>query len=404
MSKRAGPAATGWVVLVSAIIAGGGAAPAQAQSASGGVVGYQRPAPGAYTIDEYVEAHRPRVSPRPLTSEERARARSLMDRLRAAPTVDLADQLKPLADTGDVAAMTAMLNAYRSRVVQRSALDFDAYDINVALAGLWGMALWRKGETTREAARAIDDCRSSSGRDRYWDALRDCGFIYERSPRGNVSVGFGAYANRQSRAPANVVFTEHALTGGRADDEARFQRVISTLRTAGVIRRRDYRWAAGWSEREGEGTWQIYRDAAARFQQARNDRVAAAQAAANASFQAKYDRWKSYAERRQAGQALNEEEREAFHAAATALGGGYLDVYARYYPLPQRWEVEEVCGVGNSVACGRQRELQTHIAAGTRPTFETGGGNVSVRVYDQGGNYRGNTTVPSWALSFISRY
>lgn len=365
-------------------------------------LGYAVATPGAYTAGEYVEARRPKIVRRPLTAPERARARDLVARLRAAPTSALAEQLKPLAETGDVALMTAMLDAYLANVVETPALDADSGSLSTALAGLWAMALWRQGETSREAARAIDNCRSS-GRPAS-DSPRDCGFRFEAPRNLNRSTGFNSYWTRRGRAPRGVTFSEYPLVGSRDEDISRFQRTVSIMRTGGTVGRRDYWWSAGWSEREGGATWAIYRDAAARFEQIRNDRIETARAEAMASFRARYERWETFANKRRSGQALSEEDREAFHAAATALGGGYLDVYARFYPLPQKWEVDEVCAVRNSASCGTQRELQTHLSTGTRPTFETGGGNVSVRTYDQGGNYRGNTNLPSWALSFIGQH
>ncbi|MGE0742311.1 MAG: hypothetical protein AB7O98_13300 [Hyphomonadaceae bacterium] len=362
------------------------------------------------TSAEYVDAHRPQTARRSLTSAERAQARGLIREIETAATPELLDQLRPIANAGDRNAMIAMMLAY-DRGASASPMPIDGLlsNVNTPLAGLWAAQLWQSGYQDREVSRVLSNCEGPWRRlqgERFRivgrSNFRDCGFDFEYT--GDAS-GFSDHWTRRGPAPGNVVFTERALSGPDID-QRRFETVISAIRTNREVLRIDRAWAEAWSRREGGARAELFANTVVLVEQERAQAESARLAAATAARARHTAQWNAlYAQQQNAG-TLSDTERADWAFTSAVLGGNYLEIYARFYPLVRTWEVEEVCGVNPSGnACQRQTELQGYIASGSPPpSLSSASGNVSVRVYDQGGNYQGNTNMPSWALSFIGSH
>ncbi len=384
--------------------------------------------PGVQTVAEYVEARRPVIIGQPLSSADKAVTGKLVSAIRAAikdknrrvMVADL-DALAPYGASGDRQIMKALSEGYLdlepgdiyvTDPYMPSYYGKPAVEANTILAGLWGMHLWKDGDRSREMSRALANCVGVTADAKFGSGR--CGFTASFS-ESDYDKGVDSHANGKGRLPKEATFEEKTLLAPFGDEEYRWRLALTAYRRGDSDRSKEP-WAACWSKRQGGeylALWAGSKDVASQAQQ-QTLRDSAAQAAYEAAQNPKD--WAELQAKRVAAKAEGGELSNADYAKwirlSYKLGAQYLVPLASEVYLREKSAIDSLCRQPGDV-CERQRRIWNQLDADARNEAaakearwraaieDSSPGSVSVRTYDQNGNYLGSTTMPKWQADIL---
>ncbi len=394
-------------------------------------IGYER-------LPEFLELDRPRFTPRAITGAERKEIDRLVAPYRSIDVVryihyngrpnwsgikvpySVLQRLMQLAETGDRYAMDQLLRMMRLALMigESNGIDFgrsryDPVDTDSPMGSdqalawvrlhhltrVWAAHRWARHGPDRLAAFAFTECYPSHGR---------CGYLYDidrTKEGGNLSEWALTGKGKFFQPISNIRFIP--VDTGPVGRLQRFHFLLGELRWTEQGRNRrlteeDYYWMAGFARSAGfqevyENAWMLASMNDARywhpsertFENARRD-------------QQRKDDW-------EAAFARPIQSRDAqikLLQSARSLGPSYVVRFASKYDLEDRSDLQLICNM-NSPDCERQAAaLQAMWARNARMAeeaearrqavnnFGTGkvtNSTVTVRNYDQNGNYTGST-------------
>jgi hypothetical protein len=404
-----------WIALAALAMAGAQTALAQEAGAN--------PTP-----EEFIDAHRPVIASRALTSDEKSAAKRLIGEIRkknAKPHVEnVLLQLHPIAVTGDKAAMSAMMVGWKNCGATTTTLLTDypliAYGrVCNALSALWAMKLWEAGERTREVARQVMVCLESKSFATYGDvAGRNCGVNARVEGDYDHAIDRFADGEKGAKPPFSMTFTEYALAPKMTPEQerARFERWVAAYsKGAPPDGEPDGRWVNGYLLRQPEAVQKEWSDALDKFWAIKNAAQGAERVAAEEAHKRDIAEWESLNAKRIAArekkEALPAHDEERFVRLSFRLRGKYIVPYGMENVLTDQWAINDFCGNGPSSVCDRQRNLayarqsaadEERLARELAWSRPRGGGDVSVRTYDQNGNYLGSSSMPAWQADILT--
>ena len=366
------------------------------------------------TTNQYVEARRPVIVKRKLTNEEKAEANKLASlvrsNLKSKTRSDEAtlDRLAVLASSGDRDLMKVVvegnINAVPVKVIDEK--DGQSWNVRGKLAGLWAIHLWREGDRSKPVSRALAGCVQ---RDHYGtqENKTDCGFTASVAFDG-ASTFNGHWAG-QTGVPKSATFTEFTLLETPEQEVARYQKALAEYRNSHYDNA-EHNWAACWAGLKGgailaewNGTEGL---SSANYATAELNK----QLRKQAEIDEKAAQWTALQNQRVQAKAsdgaLSEADEGKWASLSFWLGGKYLVPYASETVLIQETAIQSLCSGDSGKVCQRQKQLfQYRVEAGRSEqnmkeaalrNMTLGGRDVTVRNYDQNGNYLGTTTMPAW--------
>ncbi|MCQ4164621.1 hypothetical protein [Tahibacter harae] len=383
------------------------------------------------TAREYIDEHRPKIEKRPLTSKEKSTAKNVIAALKKKKTLTEAEliALRPMANAGDIAAMYALFEGYgdvrdvKTLFTGGSRRESEAM---AGLRGLWAMALWREGERDRWLAWAINGCLDDAGGPQTGPksgrfTATQCG--YSATIELDAGQDLFRYANGQPgfAAPRSIVFEEYAMAPKLTPEEelARFQRIIAKWNQGETTDApEDGVWIMSWVYTQGPEVRAAYSTAYDRMRAGVNAREGAANIAKReadaAAHQARIAEWKSLQEKRIAAKAAKQEldakDEQRFVQLSFWLRGEYIVPIGKEQVLMQQWQRDDFCQYGPADYCQRQRDLayarenaamEERVSRANAWKIDRSRGDVTVRSYDQNGNYLGTSTMPSWQADIL---
>lgn len=331
---------------------------------------------------EYIDAHRPVVVKRALSASEKAEARALVARIEAAPSEALLDRLRPLANSGDVALMTAMWKGYGKAILTTVPIDDRFRQAGVILQAQWAIQLWRAGEQDRDVALSISNCFGGPYAGQLVQS-RPCGYVATLK-KPNRANSFSSYVSKIYGKP-DVTFTETrpVLEPGWA--ERKFEQVVADLRDRRKVPSvADLDFADATARHRGQAmldwwtrlTW---------LHKARPLGDAARTRAATEADSAERKSWNEIVRRFRADESLSDADRDAWFRLSVRIGGDALKTYGAYFPLTEAWQVDAYCvlaGEADKALCTLRR-LELRMM---RTTPTAGGDDVPLRSYDMAGS------------------
>jgi hypothetical protein len=366
------------------------------------------------TTNQYVEARRPVIAKRKLTGEEKTEANKLASQVKAnikskTPSDEATlDRLAVLATSGDRELMKVVMEGNRLAVPPRVIDEKDGKSWNARgkLAGLWAIHLWGEGDRSKPVSQALSGCVQQDIYGTHGKKT-DCGFTASVAFDGKST--FNGHWAGQTGVPKSATFTEITLLETPEEELARYQKALAQYRE-GRRDFADYHWASCWAGLKGGATWAEWSgteglaSANARTNELNN------QLRAQAETDQKAAQWAALqAQRVQAkasGGALSEADEGKWASLSFWLGGKYLLPYASETVLTQETAIQSLCNADSGKICQRQKQLfQYRVEAGRSEqnmkearlrNLTLGGRDVTVRNYDQNGNYLGTTTMPEW--------
>lgn len=370
--------------------------------------------PNGVTEAQYVEARRPVMAKRKLAGEERSEANKLMSDIKAAlkkkgrPEHAQLDRLAVLGGAGDRELMKVLVDGYDEAGPVNVIDGGETWVPRKMLAGLWAIQLYRDGEKSKAVSKAIDNClgKGATAYDAKVDGI--CGF--SASIQNDYKKSFHDHWTGEGGLPKSATFTEYALVQTPEQEIARFEKALIEYRDADGGYGDDYGWAACWSNIKGGdyrarwlGSSQI---ASANYATGELNK----QTRAKAEIDQKAAQWAALqtkrVEARNSGGKLSEADEGDWAGLSFWLGGKYLLPYASETVLIQETAIRSLCDADSGKICQRQRQLfqyrsdnarsEQNIREGNLRNLTLGGGDVTVRNYDQNGNYLGTTTMPAW--------
>lgn len=204
------------------------------------------------TIPDYsqhVEVLRPRMAPRALTPDELRGRDAALAQLRAASTLEALVALQPFAETGDKAAMRAMMDGYvrlaaasaeRDKALGTPILERAEHRLS-ALAGLWAKELWQAGVKDHAIALALNHCvfvhgvrfpRGKPGAPITYAATSnyvDCGFDVTISSNDVSWLYSYAYGAKPSKGSLKLAFADRPVFAPARVDRPRLEWFIGRL-------------------------------------------------------------------------------------------------------------------------------------------------------------------------------
>lgn len=384
------------------------------------------------TAKEYIDQYRPKIEKRALTAKETKTAKELIavyEKKRRLTEAQLI-ALRPIANAGDIPAMYAMYRGYQApldvetRIMGGTDGKFDAMN---ALSGLWAMALWREGERDRWLAWAINGCLDNPGGPQSAVlsgrlAASKCGYnvMIELDPGQDLF----RFANQQDgfAAPRSIVFEEFAMAPLLTPEQEheRFQRILAEWNkgeSSGAVE--DGVWIMSWVYTQGPEARAAYSVAYEKMRAAQNERdfaaIRAKREADEAAHLARIAEWTSLNEKRSAAKAkkqgLVDKDEERFVQLSFWLREEYIVPIGMEQVLMEQWQRDDFCKFGPADICQRQRELayarenaamEERVSRANAWTIDRSRGDVSVRTYDQSGNYLGTQSMPGWQAAILT--
>jgi hypothetical protein len=350
---------------------------------------------------DYVDAHRPQVAKRSLSGAEKARARELVRQIEAAPSEVLLDELRPLANSGDVALMTAMWKGYgKVNLYKRVEDEPGGFRLGTALQAQWAIQLWRAGEQSREVALSLSNCFGPTYGNRTFHPVRECGYEAQASEKTIKRLdNFGGYHDKLDGKP-EATFIERRPELGPGWARRRFERIVSTVHARGPRPGWfDIQFANAYAQNVVPTLYPFWKDVRDLDDTSvdRTRRIALGKARAD-----QLRTWLDFGERRRAPGGLSEADRNAWFKLSALLGANNLAGYASLYPLAEAWQVEAVCAYTATgpaqTTCKVQRGLLAQRVSGiaTGPT-------VPVQSYDVAGNPTRIVAIPRSAFELFQR-
>jgi hypothetical protein len=381
---------------------------------------------GNPTPQEYIDAHRPVIAPRQLTADEKATVKRMADQFRKKgyrPTEEMLHDLHAIAVSGDKTAMAAMMTGWDNCGSWKTKLltDYDliAYDDACnQLSALWAMKLWVAGEHTRDVARSMMGCLESKQFATYGEVKgRRCGVNAEVDADFDSAIDRFADGEDGTRPPRRITFTEYALAPKLTAEQlrAKFDEWVAAYskgeRPSGD---KDARWIDGYISRQGPAVYKEWVDALEKFWTIENARTGAERVAGEEAHKQRIAEWEALNAARAAakakGEGLPAAEEERFVGLSFRLKGKYIVPYGMENVLRDQWAIDDFCGNGPASICDRQRNLafarenaamEERVSRENAWNIRPGGGDVSVRSYDQNGNYLGASNVPAWQADIL---
>jgi hypothetical protein len=366
------------------------------------------------TANQYVEARRPVIVKRKLTSEERAEANKLASQIKSnlksktKPDHAALDRLAVLASSGDRDLMKVVMEGNMDTgPVQVIDLEgAETWTVRSKLAGLWAIHLWGEGDRSKPVSKALAGC---VGQDNYGTHGKktDCGFTASVAFDGKST--FNGHWNGQTGVPKSATFTEVTLLETPEQEVARYQKALAEYRNSHYDNA-EHNWAACWAGLKGGAIWAEWNGteglSSANYATVELNK----QLRKQAEIDEKAALWTALQTQRvqakAAGGALSETDEGKWASLSFWLGGKYLLPYASETVLLQETAIDSLCRADDGKVCQRQKQLfQYRVEAGRSEqnmkeaalrNMTLGGGDVTVRNYDQNGNYLGTTTMPAW--------
>jgi hypothetical protein len=397
-----------------------------------------RPA-GYDRLAEFLERDRPRFTPRTLTGAEKAEIQRLVapyksyDLLKFIHFNDRPDwgalkvpyssiqRLMQLAESGDKFAMDALLKTMRialmideSNMGYFGANKYDPVDPSgpmgndKALAWIrlhqltrvWSAHRWARHGPDRLAAYAFVQC---------YPANVKCGYWYDVTDQFNAAkIGTWAESGKGNayKLFGNVRF--FPVDGGPNDRLQRFAGLLSALEWTyqgqnDRISDEDYAWMAGFAK--SAGLEQVYDNAW--LTNAMRDARTWHPSEREFDF-AKWEiQQREEVDRLLEASNVSPQQQRVLLSSAKRLGNDYLLRFAEKYPLDSAADVDLICSLG-SPDCQNQRMMfqqqiegnaafAAELEARRQAINSFGAGplpsaSVTVRKYDQNGNYLGSET------------
>lgn len=378
--------------------------------------------PAGVTEAQYVEARRPVIAKHKLTSEERSEANKLMSDIKATlmkkgkPEHAKLDRLAVLGGSGDREIMKVLVEGYDGAGPVNVIDGGETWVPRRMLAGLWAIQLYRDGEKSKAVSKAISNClgKGATAYDAKVDGI--CGFT--ANIQNDHKKSFHAHWTGEGGLPKSATFTEYKLVQTQEQEIARFEKALIEYRDADGGYGDDYGWAACWSNIKGGdyrarwlGSSQI---ASANYATGELNKTLRAQA----EIDQKAAKWTALQARRVAakssGGSLSDADETDWASLSFWLGGKYLLPYASETVLIQETAIQSLCAAESGPVCQRQRQLFQYRIEAARSeqnmkdaalrNMTLGGRDVSVRTYDQDGNYLGTTTMPAWQADVVGAH
>lgn len=373
--------------------------------------------------EEVVDLHAPRIRPRNLTTAERSEVQSLLAAAMSSNDLQwsVMEPLMALAESGDRAAMHAVLMAFRGpqrdvvyRGVWHAPWESFAGQPAAALAGRWAGEYWRRHGADQIAASLLTNC--------FENTVVHCGVVLPEMDSRQRSAFLG-YGRGSGRAPRLNLTFEPAYRG-EAALRARYDELVarrtafdplSAVRAATYNRLRPDE--AAWVE-----AYAAVHPEVAEIQQASIEAEAARVQAERRQLLVNVANGRARAEavwtRLWGRTDLTDADEGTLEAAATVLGDDYVLRIAPLQTLRFDSNINMVCSLGHA-SCERNRTAQTArqaaLQAEIRQSVDTaaarqaavaaaigaGPGLVEVRRYDRGGNFIDTMTMTATQAEII---
>jgi hypothetical protein len=274
------------------------------------------------------------------------------------------------------------------------------------LAGFWAIQLYRDGEKSKAVSKAIDNCLGKGATDYTANVAGICGF--SAKIENDYKKSFHDHWTGNGSLPKSATFNEYKLAQTLEQEVVRYEKALVDKRAGEFTDDRE--WAGCWAKIMGGGylarwdgsdqiAWQNY-----------ETKELNKQTRAKAELDKKAAEWTGLqakrVEAKMAGGKLSEAEEDTWAGLSFWLGGKYLLPYASETVLIQETAIRSLCDADSGAVCQRQRQLFQYRSDAARSAqnmkeaelrnLTRGGGSVTVRNYDQNGNYLGTTTMPSW--------
>ena len=363
------------------------------------------------SLEALTERDRPKIVPRKLTAAERAELAKL-----GAPYIGHGAEVKlpystltrlsELASSGDRDAMATLLRAFASEVWDKNFVwsEYDTVDDGGAFAGgdgrfarqrldrlfaLWSAEYWARFGKSREAAFGISGCPG-------WRIETRCGYLYDVSKKDAGKNPYHWW--RTGKGEDFVDFKNirfYSLVEEHAVRQARFEQGLKTLAfswygSAPKIGDEELGWLAGYAVETGQARY--FRGALLHLRRELGRigspiEKALALDAQRTNRQARWDElW--------AKSSLTNVEQITLESIATETY--QLPLYLTRYRLVQWANIERYCTAGFAEYC---KIVEDNLARGRAEraavaNFFTGSPQsqtVTVRNYDQNGNFLGTT-------------
>lgn len=369
-------------------------------------------APNGVTEAQYVEARRPVIVKRKLTGEERSEGNKLMSDINAAlknkgkPEHAKLDRLAVLGGSGDREIMKVLVDGYAEAGPVNVMDGGETWTARKKLAGLWAVQLYRDGEKSKAVSKAIDNCLGKGATDYIANVAGICGF--SAKIENDYKKSFHDHWTGNGALPKSATFAEYSLVETPAQETARFEKALIEKRAGEFTDDRE--WAGCWANIKGGGylvrwngsdqiAWQNYQT-----------KELNRQTRAKAELDQKVAEWAALQAKRvelkKSGGKLSDVDEGAWAGLAFWLGGKYLLPYASETVLIQETAIRSLCDADGGAVCQRQWQLfqyrsdaarsEQNIREGEFRNLTLGESDVTVRNYDQDGNYLGTTTMPAW--------
>jgi hypothetical protein len=367
--------------------------------------------------EDYVEARRPVIERRALTADEQAVVKRMAAQIKKAKSwgeVDIAslDELAPMARAGDKAAMRALMDGYGK---VHGSTPKHAEKSAEALSGLWAMMLWKEGVQDRDVAKAILYCLQRDQFGAMYGSLKSDGCGFDVYVVGKFERHLGTFAEGKSKAPERIDFRELPLVEPIEKERARFEKILADKKSASTISNDDYTWAGSWVEKQGPEWVERWNKAGVDNYLARQNNEAVAKYNAEAERNRLLAEWidleAKWRTAKATGEKLSEVEYNKLVSASFKLQGKYLEPYASENYLRYESLIVALCSEKPGVVCDRQRQIFDKLAADAHQAqldrelalknLTLGGNSVSVRSYDQNGNYLGSSNMPAWQADIL---
>jgi hypothetical protein len=177
----------------------------------------------------------------------------------------------------------------------------------------------------------------------------------------------------------------------------------------------DARWISGYLARQGPEANKEWSDALDKFWAIKNAAVGAERVAAEERRKAESVEWDVLQAKRvaakAAGNALAPEEEERFVRLSFSLRGRHIVPMGQERVFTRDADIQEFCAHAPGPYCDRQRNLafarenaamEERVSRENAWKIDRSRGDVTVRTYDQSGNYLGTSSVPAWQADILA--
>lgn len=331
------------------------------------------------------------------------------------------DELRPLANTGDLNVMRTMFEGVRSwSEVKTEILGYSNYgpgnaDAFRALSGLWAVMLWREGERSPKLAQEIDYCLGAMKIK--WSRVEGklCGF--SATFDGDYEHDITRYGDgkKGAKPPRSAVFDEWPMAPKATPEEerARFEALLAAYRRGET--NKDSAWISSWIQKQSPETQDAWSSALDEYWKIANGRQGAERVAGEERRKAEIVEWDELQAKRvaakAAGKGLPAEEEERFVRLSFSLRGRHIVPMGQERVFTLQVDIDEFCAHAPGIYCDRQRNLayarenaamEERVSRENAWKIDRSRGDVTVRNYDQSGNYLGSSSLPAWQADILT--